>query len=70
MGKHNILMIEAPGSGKSMLANSYKSILPDLTHQELLETAIIKSVAHNFKETNNFFSLPFRAPHHNCLLPL
>ncbi|MFZ8864336.1 MAG: YifB family Mg chelatase-like AAA ATPase [Rickettsiales bacterium] len=66
VGKHNILMIGAPGSGKSMLANSYKSILPDLTHQELLETAIIKSVAHNFKETNNFFSLPFRAPHHNC----
>ncbi|MBT5828412.1 MAG: YifB family Mg chelatase-like AAA ATPase [Alphaproteobacteria bacterium] len=65
VGKHNILMIGAPGSGKSMLASAFKSILPDLTNNELLETAIVKSVVQEHGN-NDFFSFPFRSPHHNC----
>jgi len=66
VGRHNLLMIGPPGSGKSMLASSLPSILPELSSKELLESALIKSVTGDVNETaSNFFSIPYRAPHHN-----
>ena len=44
-GGHNILLIGAPGSGKSMLAKRLPSILPPLSLGESLETTKIHSVA-------------------------
>ena len=44
-GGHNLLMIGAPGSGKSMLATRLPSILPELTPEEMLEVSMVHSLA-------------------------
>ena len=64
-GGHNIIMIGAPGSGKSMMAKRLPSILPPLTLAESLETTQIHSVAGKLSSgTSLIFQRPFRSPHH------
>ena len=64
-GGHNVLMIGAPGSGKTMLARRLPTILPPLTREEALETTKIHSVAGKTDFAGGLMTLrPFRAPHH------
>ena len=64
-GGHNIILIGAPGSGKSMLAKWIPSILPPLSLGESLETTKIHSVAGKLgKEGGLISTRPFRSPHH------
>lgn len=64
-GGHNILLIGAPGSGKSMLAKRLPSILPPLSLGESLETTKIHSVAGKLGRDGGLISRrPFRDPHH------
>ncbi len=64
-GGHNILLIGAPGSGKSMLAKRLPSILPPLSLGESLETTKIHSVAGKLQADAGLISRrPFRDPHH------
>lgn len=66
-GGHNLLMIGPPGSGKSMLAKRLPSILPEMTHQEALETACLHSVAGTLDRDRPLSRIrPFRAPHHSA----
>lgn len=44
-GGHNVLFIGSPGSGKTLLAKSYQTILPSMTKKEILETTKIYSIA-------------------------
>ena len=64
-GGHNCLLIGPPGSGKTMLANRFKTILRDMTFEESLETTKIHSIAGLLSENEPFvFNRPFRSPHH------
>lgn len=64
-GGHNLIMIGAPGSGKSMMAKCLPSILPPLSLGESLETTKIHSVAGKLNKNDSLIAVrPFRSPHH------
>jgi magnesium chelatase family protein len=65
-GRHHLLMVGPPGSGKSMLAARLPGILPPLDPAEALETSMIHSLAGLLDEGGISRSRPFRTPHHTA----
>jgi magnesium chelatase family protein len=65
-GGHNLLMVGAPGSGKSMLAARLPSILPPLSPEEMLEVSMVHSLAGELLGGKLATRRPFRAPHHSA----
>ena len=66
-GGHNVILIGAPGSGKTMLAKRLPTILPDMTLAEVLQTTQIHSIAGLLKNVDGIITQrPFRAPHHTA----
>ena len=65
-GRHHMLMVGTPGSGKSMLAARLPTILPPLSAQEALETSMIHSLAGLLPDGGISRERPFREPHHTA----
>ncbi|MDO5659012.1 MAG: YifB family Mg chelatase-like AAA ATPase [Paracoccus sp. (in: a-proteobacteria)] len=65
-GRHHLLMVGPPGAGKSMMAARLPGLLPPLSPQEALETAMIHSVAGMLSDGGIPRHAPFRAPHHTA----
>lgn len=64
-GELGLVMVGAPGSGKSMLAERMPGILPELSQQMQQEALCIHSVAGEPVEELLAGIRPFRAPHHS-----
>ncbi|WP_293444289.1 YifB family Mg chelatase-like AAA ATPase [Persephonella sp.] len=62
-GFHNVLMVGSPGSGKSMMAKAFPSILPPMSFEEALQTTKIHSVAGILDDFIVRYR-PYRNPHH------
>lgn len=68
-GGHNILLIGSPGSGKTLMAKAFPSILPELTFDEALEITKIHSIAGELdSKTGIVLNRPIRTPHHTATL--
>ena len=65
-GRHHMLMVGTPGSGKSMLAARLPGIMPPLSAVEALETSMIHSLAGLLTEGGISRDRPFREPHHTA----
>jgi magnesium chelatase family protein len=64
-GRHSILFVGPPGTGKSMLAQRLPSLLPPLPEEEALEAAALASLAGRFVP-ERWRERPYRAPHHTA----
>lgn len=64
-GRHGLLMVGSPGCGKTMIAGRMAGVMPAMTGREMLETAIVRSVAGRGNDSFRLWNTrPFRAPHH------
>ncbi|SNT18695.1 YifB family Mg chelatase-like AAA ATPase [Tropicimonas sediminicola] len=68
-GRHHVLLVGAPGAGKSMLAARMPGILPPLSPAEALETSMIHSLTGLLDEGGISRDRPFREPHHTASVP-
>lgn len=66
-GGHNMLMMGSPGSGKTLMAKCFASILPPLELKEALELTKIYSIS-GFLPSNEplITKRPYRAVHHSA----
>ncbi len=64
-GMHNLLLVGSPGVGKSVIAKTMPSILPDMSLEEQIEISKIQSISGNL-EGSLVSMRPVRSPHHTA----
>ncbi len=65
-GRHSLLMVGPPGSGKSMLAQRLGGLLPPMSTEEALASAALAGLAPGGFDPARWGQRPFRAPHHSA----
>jgi magnesium chelatase family protein len=66
-GGHHLLMVGAPGVGKSYLAQCFAGILPERTPKVMLEALMVADLCTHGRDQQ--VSLPFRVVHHSATAP-
>jgi magnesium chelatase family protein len=65
-GGHHVLLVGPPGTGKTMLAQRFAGLLPQLAPDEALALAAVRSVAGRLPAEGALTTVPpFVAPHHS-----
>ena len=64
-GRHSLLFVGPPGTGKTMLASRMPGILPEMNNDEALEVAAIASMSSSGFDVSQWKRVPFRSPHHS-----
>lgn len=64
-GGHHVLMAGPPGTGKSMLATRFKTILPPMTEAQAIEAAAVQSISNMGFDSNHWMRRITRSPHHS-----
>jgi magnesium chelatase family protein len=64
-GRHSLLFMGPPGTGKTMLASRLASILPELSDDQALEVAALASISRQGFDAAKWCDIPFRSPHHS-----
>ncbi|MBL0122685.1 MAG: YifB family Mg chelatase-like AAA ATPase [Betaproteobacteria bacterium] len=65
-GRHSVLMMGPPGTGKTMLAARFPGILPAMTDAEALEAAAVQSLSPGGFKVENWKKRSYRSPHHTA----
>lgn len=63
-GDHNVLFVGPPGSGKTLLAHAFASILPPMQTEELSEVVYLHGICG--QPAPNLLTRPLRSPHHTA----
>jgi magnesium chelatase family protein len=64
-GRHHVLMVGPPGTGKSMLASRFPGICPPISEGDALMSAALHSASNEHFSIESWYRLPFRQPHHS-----
>lgn len=64
-GRHSLLFVGPPGTGKTMLASRLPGILPGMNTEQALEAAAVASISSVGFNPGSWKQISFRAPHHS-----